>query len=85
MRWINTKRCESVNTRASINRLLRGAGFRDISSKYDDRRIVFRAAKPFPTEPLVSREVYARGAGQDRTPEMQKAAKSSGDLDAERR
>lgn len=57
IRWINPKRCESVNTCASINRLLRGAGFRDISSEYDDRRIVFRAMKPLPVETLASSEI----------------------------
>lgn len=46
VRWINPKRCESVNTRLTIRRLLRDARFEDVSAEYHDRKIIFSARKP---------------------------------------
>jgi ubiquinone/menaquinone biosynthesis C-methylase UbiE len=45
MRWINRKRCESVNTCVSIRRLLRDAGFEKIFAQYHDFQIIFSAQK----------------------------------------
>src|SRR6185437_15503508 len=57
-RWINRKRCESVNSAKSTRRLLRDAGFVEICSENYDNRVAFSALKP--TEPLVSTEILIK-------------------------
>jgi hypothetical protein len=46
LRWINRKKCESVNTCGSIRRLLGSSGFKNIVVDYYDRKIIFSAQRP---------------------------------------